>query len=252
MNNIKSSQEITEFVSDLSVKKAGYKAVTTRILAILAGVFIAIGGMSSSKVNILLKDSPFKSVVGALTFTIGIVLVLIAGAELFTGNVLVSVGYMDKKVSFKKLLINWSRVWFWNFVGSFLFALITYLTIKDNPTYTDYFKNLVVTKTSYGFMKALYLGILCNVLVDLSVWMSYASSYGIGKFFLSAFPIFIFVLMGYEHVVANMFYFSLGFLSGSDVSIGSAIINSFIPVTLGNIIGGLFISLSYHFAYKKN
>lgn len=252
MNNIKSSQEITEFVSDLSVKKAEYKPLTTRILGILAGIFIAIGGISSTKVNLLLADSPIKSVVSAMTFTIGIVLVLIAGAELFTGNVLVSVGYMDKKVSLKKLLINWCRVWFWNFVGSFLFALITYLTIKDNQAFTDYFKNLVAAKTSLGFMKALYLGILCNILVDLSVWSSYASSSGIGKFFLAAFPVFIFVLMGYEHVVANMFYFSMGFLCGTEISILNTIINSFIPVTIGNILGGLIVATSYHFAYKKN
>lgn len=252
MNNIKSSQEITEFVSDLSVKKVGYKAHTTRILATLAGIFIAIGGIASSKVNIILSDLPIKSVISALTFTIGIVLVLIAGAELFTGNVLVCVGYLDKKVSLKELFLNWSRVWFWNFVGSFLFALIIYLTVKDDPKYVEYFKNIVVSKTSFGFMKALYLGILCNILVDLSVWSSYASSSGIGKFFLSGFPVFIFVLMGYEHVVANMFYFSIGLLCGTNVSIGSAIVNSFIPVTIGNIIGGLIIASSYHFAYKKN
>ncbi|MCI6609375.1 MAG: formate/nitrite transporter family protein [Ezakiella sp.] len=251
MKDIKSSKEITTYVSDLGVSKATYAPIKTRLLAMLAGMFIAIGGIASSKVNLLLADSPFKSIFAAATFTIGIVLVLVAGAELFTGNILITVGYLDKKLNKKQVLTNWCRVYVWNFIGSILFALLTYLALKDSEDYANYFKNIVVSKTSLGFFKALILGILCNILVCLSVWCSYASSEGAGKFLLATFPIFIFVLMGYEHIVANMFYFTVGYLFGSDVSVWTAILQSFIPVTIGNIIGGAFIGMVYQIANKN-
>lgn len=251
MKDLRTPAETTNFVSDLSVKKATYKPTTTRILASFAGMFIAIGGAASSKINVLLADSPFKSIAAALSFTIGIVLVLIAGGELFTGNILISVGFLNKRINLKQLLINWARVWFWNFVGAIFFSLLTYVIIKNNPKEIEFFQNILVKKTSLGFFHALVSGILCNILVCLSVWMSFATSEGPGKFLLSAFPVFTFVLLGYEHVVANMFYITTGYLSGGSVPILTTILNSFVPVTIGNIIGGCIIGAAYENAFKN-
>lgn len=251
MKDLRTPAEITDFVSDLSVKKATYKPTTTRILASFAGMFIAIGGAASSKINVLMADSPFKSIAAALSFTIGIVLVLIAGGELFTGNILISVGFLDKKINIKQVLTNWLRVWCWNFVGAIFFSLLTYVVIKGNPKDLEFFQNILLKKTSLGFFYAMISGILCNILVCLSVWMSFATSEGPGKFLLSAFPVFIFVLLGYEHVVANMFYITIAYLSGGSVPILTTIVNSFIPVTIGNIIGGCIIASAYKTAYKN-
>ena len=251
MKDLRTPAEITDFVSDLSVKKATYRPTTTRILASFAGMFIAIGGAASSKINILMADSPSKSIAAALSFTIGIILVLIAGGELFTGNILISVGFLNKRISLKQLLINWARVWFWNFVGAIFFSLLTYVIITNDPKEIEFFQNILVKKTSLGFFHALVSGILCNILVCLSVWMSFATSEGPGKFLLSAFPVFIFVLLGYEHVVANMFYITTGYLSGGSVPILTTILNSFVPVTIGNIIGGCIIGAAYENAFKN-
>lgn len=247
-----SPKEITDFTSEIGVSKVGFSPWRTRFLSIMAGIFISIGGAVSTKALIVLSGSRYASLASAFLFSIGLILVLVAGAELFTGNILMMVSLLDGRISLRNMLVNLIRVYIWNFIGSLFFALIIYFALgKDDPVVKS-IAQLVEVKTSYSFVQCLFLGFLCNLLVCLAVWMSFSAKQVTGKILASSFPIAVFVFMKFEHIVANFFYYVLGLLGGTNATVSYIILHSLIPVTIGNILGGLFVGTMYYLSYHRN
>ncbi|MDR0518754.1 MAG: formate/nitrite transporter family protein [Clostridiales Family XIII bacterium] len=276
MDKIIKPDEIFEVSMGVCEGKAAGGFRKLLVLAVLAGAFIAFGAESSSMAAYALLADPQtyglgKALAGAI-FPVGLILVVIAGAELFTGNVLIAGAVAAKRVSPQAMLRNWGIVYLGNFIGSILIAwfvvssgqlhggadLLGAMTIK-----------IAAGKVALGFPSALVLGIMCNWLVCLAVWMAYAAPTVQGKIAAIFFPVMVFVLSGFEHSIANMYYIPAGILAGADPALAAAAANigvaqeqldgltwgafiggNLIPVTIGNIIGGaVFVSLAYLAAY---
>jgi len=258
---------------DASIKGGVIKSKLTFVqcivLGLLAGVFIALGAVVASVASHSITNVGVAKLVGGIVFPIGLILVVICGAELFTGNVLMIVPLTSKKIKFSSMLRNWIIVFLANLVGSIIIAFLVYsagtLNLSDGKLGGTVIK-VAATKAGLPFFNAFCSGILCNMLVCLAVWAAAAAKDVFGKALIIWFPIMTFVTCGYEHSVANMYYLSVGILAKGNasyvhasglaqskldlVSISGAIHN-LIPVTLGNIVGGgLFVGLAYYLAYK--
>jgi formate/nitrite transporter len=241
-------------------------------LGILAGMFIAIAGVASTVASATLTGSVGK-LLGAAVFPGGLAMVLIAGSELFTGNTMIILPVCCKQATIGGMLKNWVAVYIGNFIGSVLIAALVVFGhsfgLFGNAVGAAAI-NTAVAKVSLTFSDAFIRGILCNFLVCIAVWMSFAAKDVVGKVAAIYFPIMIFVLAGWEHSIANMYFISAGlFASGNpayleafkaisqaDPSVltwGSFFVKNLLPVTLGNIIGGsVLVGLGYWFVYLKD
>lgn len=237
------------------------------ILGILAGAFIAVGGVVSSVVSHGITNVGVAKFAGAVVFPVGLVLVIICGAELFTGNCLMIVPLVDKKITIGDMLKNWIVVYIFNFVGS---AIIAFLVFEAGTYGMSSGKlggtviKVASTKASLPFGAAFTSGILCNFLVCLAVWGGFAAKDIVSKIAFIWFPIMAFVTCGFEHCVANMYFLIAGIfaksnpafvqasgLSKDKIISGTGVFNNLIPVTLGNIVGGVvFVGLAYYIIYK--
>lgn len=260
---------------EVYTKKARIKTNKLLILSFFAGVFIALAAQGSSfaAANLLTnKDTlGLGKLVQGLTFTPGLIFVILAGAELFTGNCLMITAFLDKKVRLKEMLKSWILVYLGNFIGCIFVAFL--LSISGQWLLGDGLvgiRTILIAKSKIdlSFGQAFVLGILANFLVCLGVWMSLgAKSYG-SKAIAAFFPVAVFVLSGFEHSIANMYYIPAGILAknipdlaaktGLDaaalasINIPNMLVKNLIPVTLGNIIGGaILVGLLYFLAYRK-
>jgi formate/nitrite transporter len=250
----------------IGVRKAEVPALKMFALALLAGAFIALGAVFATTVATgalgILSYGVTKLLVG-FVFCLGLVLVIVGGAELFTGNNLIVMAWASGKVTTKALLRNWIIVYLGNFVG----ALFTAILVVISRQYT--FGGGAVGKTALSiangkidlaFGQAVALGVLCNALVCLAVWMSFSARSTVDKIAVIIFPVTAFVAAGFEHSVANMYFIPIGLLikkfdpiffanAGLDLSgltWGTFFINNLLPVTIGNIIGGsVFVAAIY-------
>ncbi len=227
-------------------------------LALMAGVFIAFGAIFATTVATgasgVLTYGVTKLLVG-FVFCLGLVLVIVGGAELFTGNNLIVMAWASGKVTTKALLRNWGIVYVGNFIGSLvtvglLFASKQYLGASGGVGMTAL--KIANAKVQFGFWQALSLGILCNILVCLAVWLTFSARSTVDKIAAIIFPITAFVAAGFEHSVANMYFIPIGLVikdfdpvfaasTGLDLSAltwSAFLINNLLPVTIGNIIGG--------------
>ncbi|MFR1709667.1 MAG: formate/nitrite transporter family protein [Clostridium sp.] len=263
-----SPEEITTYVEEVGVKKANNKCVQTLFLGILAGVFIALGAYASSVASHGISDPGLQKVVAGVVFPVGLILVLICGSELFTGNSLLSVAWAEKRITTGQMFKNWTIVWIGNFIGAAFIAILVFSSgLLSTGTVGGYAVKVAATKASIGFGPAIVSGILCNIIVCLCVWGTYAAKDVVGKIFMGFFPIFAFVIAGFEHCVANMYYFSIGLLAKmnpdfieashvaaeklDNLTIGG-IFKNLIPVTIGNMIGGaVCVGLVYWFIYRR-
>lgn len=245
------------------------------LLAILAGAFIAFGAEGSNMATFGLLSQPLtfglgKALAGAM-FAAGLIMVILAGGELFTGNALMTASLLDKKITCGSMLRNWVVVYIGNFVGAVMIAYLMYNTGLFSSG-ADLLGGMTVKiaagKCGLSFCKAFILGILCNWLVCLAVWMSTGADNTIGKIFAIFFPIWVFVTSGFEHSIANMYYVPAGifakantaFVAASEVA-DSALanlswagfaVNNLLPVTLGNIVGGaVFVAGVYYMVYRE-
>lgn len=273
---------------DLGVKKANLSMTKMFVLAVLAGAFIAMGAIFATTVgagSMAIKDAagaaafatglPFGVIrlLMGLTFTVGLILVVIGGSELFTGNNLIMMAYASHKVTLGALLRNWIVVWIGNLVGSMLTAYIVFV----GKQYTFGSGAIGATalaigeaKTSFGFIQAVALGIMCNALVCMAVWMCYSARTVTGKILAIIPPISCFVAAGFEHSVANMYFIpvSLFVKGGGDpkffeaigktpasyphLTWGNFFVGNLLPVTIGNIIGGaVMVGLVYWWIYLR-
>lgn len=245
-------------------------------LAVLAGAFIALGAIFATTATTGAGGAlPFgiTKVLGGLVFSLGLILVVGAGAELFTGNNLIVMAWASGKVSTGHLLRNWAIVYAGNFVGSILTAVMMFFSGQFTFAGGALGLNALAIadgKVHYGFMQALILGIFCNALVCLAVWLAIGGRSATDKIMSIIFPISAFVAAGFEHSVANMYFIPIGLLikGGANESFwaavgrtpadfagltwGSFFVNNLLPVTIGNIIGGAFmVGLVYWFIYLR-
>lgn len=263
--------QVAKRLRTVGVAKATMPALQTLTLALLAGAFISFGAMFYTVVMTGAGD-PYGPArfLGGVAFSLGFILVVIAGAELFTGNTLIVMAWAGKHVTSSDLLRNWGLVYVANAVGAFVtVALMAYSGALDGDHHGVGAMAIktAVAKVDHGFAEAFMRGLLCNALVCLASWMVYAARTVTDKILVVLFPISGFVAMGFEHCVANMYMIPMGIVAAADpANVAAAgysaaqlellsftgFVNNIIPVTLGNIVGGAgFVALVYYFIYLR-
>lgn len=272
----------------LGVKKANLPAIQTLALAMLAGAFVAVAALFATIVSVgefSLKDATGQVVLtGALpygitrllmglVFSLGLILVVVGGAELFTGNTLITIAFASRKVSLLELLRNWGLVYVGNFIGSLLTALIVFLSnqhLAGAGSVGLAALKIGEAKTALAFLPAVASGMMCNALVCIAVWLCYSARTTTDKILAILLPIAAFVAAGFEHSVANMYFIPSALLiktfgspaffeslhkTAADfphLTWGNFFITNLVPVTLGNIIGGaVMVGLVYWFIYNR-
>ena len=246
-------------VEQASVRKANLTWLSLLMLAVLAGSFIAL---ASQFYTIVIFDSTLPvgitRLIGGLCFSLGLILVIVAGAELFTGNNLIIMGFASRVVSFKQLLRNWGFSFLGNFIGSISVVFLMFFTnlwSMKNFMLGAKIVQIAAEKTNLTFLEGFSRGILCNALVCLAVWLCFSARTVISKIAAIIFPITAFVASGFEHNIANMYFIPMGLLLKGNANVMGAL-NSAMPgvnisnlnfygflgnifsVTLGNIVGG--------------
>lgn len=264
-----------ELAEEVMPAKANFKKTKTFVLAIAAGALIAFGAQVSLTVMTGTAENlswGVAKLIGAMTFATGLIMVVLTGSELFTGNVMMTIGVIEKKISLAKLLRNWSIVYIGNFAGSLLIAFLIYYSGCSHNSHEALGVLSLTTayqKVNLTWVEAFTRGILCNWLVCLAVWMASSARLVIGKIFAIFFPIMTFVASGYEHSIANMFFLTNGIFAKHTASIVAAsgltsqqlatlniksiFTSNLIPVTLGNMVGAfVFVVLLFWTAYLRD
>lgn len=257
-----SPKEIADKVESIGIAKSQMPISQLLLLGILAGVYIGFGAMYYTIVK---SDSSLGFAVTQLlcgfVFSLGLILVSISGAELFTGNNLLLVAWSKRKITLLSVVKNWGLIIIANLIGALALAYIIYWsnhTAMNGGKIAETYVKVANAKASLGFSEAFLKGILCNILVCLSVWMAYAGQTIVDKVMGIIFPISAFVAAGFEHSVANMYILSIGMLEKDHVAYVadaltlSGVLGNIIPVLLGNIIGGgVFVGLAYSTVFKS-
>jgi len=268
-------QQVAETVTNMGKTKGNLPILQMLILGILAGVYISFGAQLATMVLTGTASSMgigMAKFMGGAVFSVGLMLVVIGGAELFTGNNLMIVGMVSGKITIKELSYNWFFVYIANFLGSILIVYLMY--------YTDLWKtgananaqtalNIAAGKVNLTWSEAFFRGIGCNWLVCLAVWLAIAAKDISGKILGIFFPIMAFVASGFEHCVANMYFIPYGIILKADPALAEQVgnlgqkaanlnwtgffVDNLIPVTLGNILGGaIFVGIAYFFVYTEH
>jgi len=252
----------------LGVRKAEAPMMQTFILSILAGAFIAMGAMFATTVSAGTAGVlPFgvTRLLAGLVFCLGLILIVVGGAELFTGNNLIVMAWVSGKVSARAVLQNWTIVYVGNFIGSFGTALLVFLGRQHtfgNGAIGETALRIALNKVQFDFVQAVALGIACNALVCMAVWLTFSARSTLDKIAAVIFPITAFVAAGFEHSIANMYFIPYALLiqaldppfvaaTGLDMAglgWGSFLWNNLLPVTIGNVIGGTILVAAVYWA----
>jgi formate transporter len=268
--------EMANRMEEVGVQKAALNVWAMFVLAVLAGAFIGSGAIFATVVSTGLADAGMGyglvRLLMGLAFCLGLIAVVVAGAELFTGNNLIIMAFVSGKVRFTDLLRNWVIVYAGNFVGAVLTAWIMLLTKQYMAADGAVGANALAIangKCNLDFVQAFTLGIMCNALVCLAVWLCFSAGSTSDKILAVIFPISAFVAAGFEHSVANMYFVPIGlFIKGAagsgfweaigktaadfNLTWGAFFFKNLLPVTLGNIVGGAgFVGLVYWFVYLR-
>lgn len=268
--------EMAKKAEEAGVVKANLGKRRMFALAVLAGAFIALGAIFATTVTTGASGSltfGVTKLLGGFVFSLGLILVVVAGAELFTGNNLIVMAWADRKVSTAKLLRNWVIVYLGNFVGAIF--TVGLMFVSGQYTFAGgavglNALNIANGKMGFGFLQAVALGALCNALVCLAVWLCMSARTTTDKILAIIFPITAFVAAGFEHSVANMFFVPMGLFikawagpafweaAGTtaaaypNLTWTNFLAHNLLPVTIGNIIGGaLMVGLVYWFIYLR-
>jgi formate transporter len=259
-----SPKEIAARVEAIGVTKARLPLVSQLTLGILAGGFIGLGSLY---ITLVTSDATLRfatgRVLGGLAFSLGLILVVVAGAELFTGNNLLVMAWAGRRITTMELLRNWLVIYLANFIGALglvLLVLWSYQWRMNGDAVGITAIKIAAAKVALPFWEAFFKGILCNILVCLAVWLALAGRSLVDKIFAIIFPISAFVAAGFEHSVANMYFIPLGILlqehlstSGLPAVHWAGLISNLIPVTLGNIAGGGgMVASVYYLVYCRN
>jgi formate/nitrite transporter len=257
------------------VKRASTDPVTLLLLSVLAGAFISFGAIFATTVSAGSADLPYGvgRLLMGLVFSVGLILVVIGGAELFTGNNIIVIAWASGKVKSRALLLNWVLAFIGNFAGAFVTAVLMFYTTQY--TFGGGAVGLAAlstahAKTSLAFIPALTLGIMCNALVCLAVWMCFSARTTVDRVLSIVPPIAAFVAAGFEHSIANIYFIPMGLFikAGApdsfwraigktaadfpELTWGNFLVGNLIPVTIGNIIGGsIMVAAVYWFVYLR-
>ncbi len=264
--------EMAERAESIGVKKASLDFWTMLVLGVLAGAFIGLGALFATTVTASPLPYGVNRLLGGLAFCLGLILVVVAGAELFTGNNLIAMAWANGKVNTASVLRNWVIVYAGNFIGATATAGIVFSSKQYTFGRGAVGKNALViaqNKCSLGLMESIALGILCNALVCLAVWLSYSARTTTDKIVSIIFPITAFVAAGFEHSVANMYFIPAGLFikayarpefwnlihdsAGAYAALTwTGLARNLVGVTLGNIFGGsVMVGLVYWFIYLR-
>jgi formate/nitrite transporter len=260
-----SPREIAERVESIGVAKARLPLLTLIMLGVLAGAFIGLGALY----YVMVVSDPAlgfaaRRVLGGVVFSLGLVLVVVAGAELFTGNNLLAMAWADRRISTAELLRNWSVVCAANFVGATGLAVLVFLSghaQMNGGLVAQQYLQIASAKCTLPPVRAFFDGVLCNVLVCLAVWIALAGRSVIDRIVAIVLPISAFVAAGFEHSIANMYLIPLAMMlqsSGVDapgaVALGwSGLFGNLVPVIAGNLVGGsVLVGLIYHVIYLRD
>jgi formate transporter FocA len=267
--------EMASRAEDVGVRKARLDTVSLFALAVLAGAFISLGAIFATTVSAGAGDLPFGLVrlLAGLAFSLGLILVIIGGAELFTGNTLIVMAWASGKVSSKLVLRNWSIVYVGNLVGALGTAAVMF--VSGQYAFGEGSVGLAAltignAKTGLEFVPAIALGMMCNALVCLAVWLTFSARTTTDRILAIVPPIAAFVAAGFEHSVANMYFIPeaiairnfapIGFWSAIDrvpadfpnLTVQAFLVANLLPVTIGNVIGGtLMVGIVYWFVYLR-
>ena len=264
--------EMAERAAAVGEQKATLKAGPMFLLACLAGAYIAMGAIFATTVAAGTSETwPFgvTRVLMGLVFCVGLVLVVVGGAELFTGNTLMTIACLEKRITTGSLLRNWLIVYIGNLTGSLAIALLTTIGRTytfGNGSFGVAALSIANVKVNLGFWQAVALGILCNFLVCLAIWMTFSARTVTDKILAVIFPISAFVAAGFEHSVANMYFIPAGLfiklfdpaftartaLDLTHLTWGAFFVNNLLPVTIGNVIGGaVLVGMLYWGVYLR-
>ena len=262
-------KEIALKVETVGVAKAHMATLPLLMLGLLAGAFIGLGGLFF----VIVKSDASLSfaisqLLGGLVFCLGLILVVIAGAELFTGNNLLAMAWADRQITSREVLRNWVLVCAANLVGTTGLALLVYLsghTHANGGAIGATVLKIALAKQNLSWHEAFFKGVLCNVLVCMAVWMAMAGRSVVDKVLAIVFPITAFVAAGFEHSIANMYFMQLALIiqyfepatamnvlgtTGHALTV-SGMFGNLAPVILGNLVGGsVFVGLVYHLIYR--
>ncbi|MGD0780953.1 MAG: formate transporter FocA [Dehalococcoidales bacterium] len=269
--------EMASKAQDIGIKKANLDFLSTFALAVLAGAFIALGciffTISQTNGGVTIPWG-ISRVIGGFAFSLGLILVIVGGAELFTGNNLIIMAWASRKLSTWRVVRNWGIVYIGNLCGAVATALFVFWGQHyemDGGAVGLTALNIGLGKVNLDFAQAIILGILCNAMVCMAVWLTYSARTVMGRIMALIFPIAGFVAAGFEHCVANMYFIPYAILikvgapsafwqdiglaaaSYDHLTWGSFFVNNLIPVTIGNMIGGVFfVALVYWVIYLRN
>ena len=253
-----SPTEIAERVETVGVAKARLPLIPMLVLGVLAGAFIGLGALYF----VVVRSDPTlgfaaRQLLGGITFALGLILVIVAGAELFTGNNLLVMAWADGKISTTEMLRSWAIVCIGNFIGAAGLAVL--VVFSDHPLMNDglvgreYLK-IAAAKVGMPFWAAFFRGVLCNALVCLAVWMALGGRSVVDKVVAIVVPISAFVAAGFEHSVANMYLIPMAMLlqaPGGPIT-WAGFAGNLAPVLLGNLVGGsVLVGLVYHLVYHQ-
>ena len=261
MSNYNTHEEIVKDTIKVGIKKAGKAWYKTLLFGILAGMFIAIGAQGSNFAIHGISDYGIAKTVAGVVFPIGLMMIVFVGGELFTGNCLLVMAVLDKKIKASQMVKNLTLVYIGNLIGALFIALLINGSGQLDTTHGmlgAYTIKIAAAKVAVDPMQAFVSGVLCNIVVCMAILMASAAKDIAGKAVAMFFPLFVFVISGFEHCIANMYYIFSGMMAATnpeyvtqaveaygvsqDKIDAITVMNSlrnFIPVTIGNIIGGV-------------
>jgi formate transporter len=257
-----SPQEVAQRVETVGVVKARLPFLQTAMLGVLAGGFIGLGALVSV---LVMSDATLgfaaSRLLAGLAFSLGLVMVVVAGAELFTGNNLLAMAWADGRLGTGEVLRNWTVVAVANFAGAAGLALIVYGSqhpMMNDGAVADTYVAIAAAKCALPFWEAFLKGMLCNFLVCIAVWMAMAGRSLTDKVLAIVFPITAFVAAGFEHSIANMYLIPLAMLlagtpvEGAELVTWAGFARNLAPVILGNLVGGsVLVAFVYHLIYRR-
>ena len=252
--------EIAKSYIEIGIHKSNLPIFKMILLGFFAGMFIGFAGIGSTVAASSISVASVAKLVGAMVFPAGMAMVLVAGSELFTGNNLIILSVLAGKNSIWKMLKNWLFVYIGNFIGTTFVAVLVVYGHTPNLFQGDLagaIVNAAKARTDLAVSDSFVRGILCNILVCIAIWMSFAAKRVSGKLMTSFWPVMIFVLCGVEHCIADMYFGVAGLLTASEYGITADgltwfnfLVNNLIPVTLGNIVGGAgIVGCGYYVAF---
>lgn len=253
-----SPSQITEKIRTVGVSKAHLPLLAMVMLGIAGGGFISLGAIFYTVVG---SDPTIafgiSRLLAGLAFCLGLILVVVAGGELFTGNNLLVMAWADGKITTGDIIKNWVVIYSSNALGAFGMVAIVYFSghaAMNHGGVAEYYVEIAATKTALSFSEAFFRGVLCNLLVCLAVWLASAGRSVTDKILALIFPVAAFIAAGFEHCIANMFFIPMGILynTGDALPNWSGLVGNLIPVTLGNIVGGsIMVATFYYIIYVR-